>query len=537
MRILLILIGIAISLLSATPAAADGKRVSWEDINEIYKLGQKGLYDSAMLKANDLLPVSIEQNQRQATVLLLNAIGTGYRYRNQDEQALKVFKLAEGCIHELSQEERQQLDETPHIINIYINLAEVCSDLKRKDESLHYAMTAAKKTEKSREPDVRGMVFPLVGGILLESGKAKEAERYLRQGYHDALSAHNPGNALVAASHLMTIEAGSSHILPEDNEWKKKADRLLPQVKDEYPRGIYLTALSHLHIEAGELKESEEAIRQAMELENVKRQMTPENTKKILKNIEEEKEQQYTEPHRRLNRLITAFLILVLTLFACYIIWQSYRRRVLARRTEQQLAEQYLEGMEQERSRMAKELHDGVSNQLLAVEMKLGSEGPTEQTRQLLSESRERVRQVSHALMPPEFSRNTLDEVLAHYIDTINGAQDCEITFFASPADAQWDDIPQATALEIYRIVQEAIGNALKHASPAHIAAGIKRKERHITVTISNDGKPLPQNASGDGIGSRTMQERAKSIGATLTPVATPYGTTLMAELDLIPPQ
>lgn len=130
------------------------------------------------------------------------------------------------------------------------------------------------------------------------------------------------------------------------------------------------------------------------------------------------------------------------------------------------MTEQYIEGLEHERSRMAKELHDGVSNQLLAVEMKLNADGLTEQTKQLLSDSRERIRQVSHALMPPEFSRDALDIVLAHYIDNINGAQGCEITFFASPTEADWSDIPEETALEIYRIVQETIGNALKHASP-----------------------------------------------------------------------
>lgn len=533
MRRLLTLFGIATCLWFATPVAADQRRVLWEDINEIYKLGEKGEYDSALFKANDLLPIAIDQNQRQVTVLLLNTIGTGYRYRNMDSMALKVFTLAEECINELTQVELHQLEETPHIINIYINLAEVCKDLKRKNESLRYAMIAAHKTEKNANHSVKGTVFPLVGGILLENGKPKEAEHYLRLGYQSALASHQPGNALVAASHLMTIEAGAGRVPLEDCQWKKKADQLLPQVKDDYPKGIYYIALSHLHIEAGELKESKDAIGHAMELDNVKRQMTPENTKKMLRNIEEEKRQEYSEPQRKRIQLISAILILVLILFACYIIWQSYRRRKLATQTAQQMTEQYIEGLEQERSRMAKELHDGVSNQLLAVEMKLNADGLTEQTRQLLTESRERIRQVSHALMPPEFSRNTFAEVLDHYISSINGAQGCEITFDATPADASWDELPQETALELYRIVQEAIGNALKHADPSLIAVGIKKKESHITVTVSNDGTPPPQKASGDGIGSRTMQERAKSIGATLTPVTTPYSTTLMAELNL----
>lgn len=519
--------------MSATPVVTDQKRVLWEDLDTIYMLAGKGRYDTAMIMANNLLPIAIEHHQRQVVVLLLNTIGTGYRYRDMDEQALKVFKLAEDCINELSPEELLQLEETPHIINIYINLAEVYKDLKKKDESLRYAIIAASKTEKKNDSYVRGMVFPLVGGILLEYGKTKEAERYLKSGYQEAIAAHRPGNALIAASHLMTIEAGDNQNRLENSRWKKKADQLLPQVKDEYPRGIYYTALSHLHLAAGELKESKDAIDEAMKLESVKNQMTPEKSKKMLQNIENEKILEYTAPQRLRIQIISAILILVLILFASYIIWQSYRRRKQAEKAELQMTEQYIDGLEHERSRMAKELHDGVSNQLLAVEMKLNADGLTEQTKQLLSDSRERIRQVSHALMPPEFSRDALDIVLAHYIDNINGAQGCEITFFASPAEADWSDIPEETALEIYRIVQETIGNALKHASPTLIAVGIKRKGKHITVTVSNNGTPPTQFSSCEGIGSRTIQERAKSIGAILTPVTTPFGTTLMAEFDL----
>ena len=266
MRKLLILLGITVCLMSATPVVTDQKRVLWEDLDTIYMLAGKGRYDTAMIMANNLLPIAIEHHQRQVVVLLLNTIGTGYRYRDMDEQALKVFKLAEDCINELSPEELLQLEETPHIINIYINLAEVYKDLKKKDESLRYAIIAASKTEKKNDSYVRGMVFPLVGGILLEYGKTKEAERYLKSGYQEAIAAHRPGNALIAASHLMTIEAGDNQNRLENSRWKKKADQLLPQVKDEYPRGIYYTALSHLHLAAGELKESKDAIDEAMKL-------------------------------------------------------------------------------------------------------------------------------------------------------------------------------------------------------------------------------------------------------------------------------
>ena len=150
-----------------------------------------------------------------------------------------------------------------------------------------------------------------------------------------------------------------------------------------------------------------------------------------------------------------------------------------------------------------------------------------EQTRKLLTESRERIRQVSHELMPPEFSHNTLDEVLTHYIDSINGALGCEVTYQSLPDDAPWNEIPQETALEVYRIVQEAVSNALKHAKASLIAVGMKKDSDSITLTVADNGTRTDHVSSADGIGSRTIQNRAKAINGTLTIQDTQFGAVL----------
>ena len=535
MALIILLFGIIMGGISDNIGedSRDDSRLLWEQLQSATSLAIDGKYDSAMVKANNILPMAIDQNEKLAVIYILNILGMGMRDLDHDEQAYKIYKQAEACIDDLPPKERTVLESSPQIINIYINLAEVCKDLKMKDESCQYALKAAADTEKKSDMNIRGTVLPQVGGILLDAGRTKEAVRYLKQGYHDAMKANLPGIALVAASHLMLIEADNNHSLPEDNVWKKKADLLLPEVSSEYPKGIYYSNLSHLHIAAGELQETRKALQNAMELDAVKKQMTSEKSKQLLKNIEKEKEEKYTKPHLERIRLVTTILIGVLMLFALYILWQQYRRKKMAEEAERQMTERYIEGVEQERGRMARELHDDVSNQLLAVEMKMNSDGPTEQTLQLLSESRERVRQVSHTLMPPEFSRNTIDEVLAQYINSINGANGCEITFDSTPADAQWQDISQEISLEIYRIVQEAIGNTLKHTGATLIATGMKRDDRHLTITVSDNDHPLKQVPSGNGIGLRTMQLRAKVINAHLNYITTRFGNTLMLELDL----
>ena len=93
----------------------------------------------------------------------------------------------------------------------------------------------------------------------------------------------------------------------------------------------------------------------------------------------------------------------------------------LQKETEQRLTRKYIDGLESERERMATELHDDVCNNLLALEMNIrtiSTEEGADLDKQLdlLNNTRERLRKLSHELMPPVFQYATLDELLADYV-------------------------------------------------------------------------------------------------------------------------
>lgn len=208
-------------------------------------------------------------------------------------------------------------------------------------------------------------------------------------------------------------------------------------------------------------------------------------------------------------------MALVILLFVALYLFRQQRLRHKINQLKETSESRYLEGKEEERNRLAKEMHDGVSNQLLAIEMKLQSDGLTPQTLQMLSESREQVRRVSHELMPPDFDHATLDEIMRSYVEALNGAKGCELTYRSEPSDADWTCVPKDKALGIYRIVQEAVGNALKHSGAAQVSVVLQRKEG-IRLTVANDGKAM-ENVKNGGIGLRTMQQRADAIGGVIT--------------------
>jgi signal transduction histidine kinase len=79
------------------------------------------------------------------------------------------------------------------------------------------------------------------------------------------------------------------------------------------------------------------------------------------------------------------------------------------------------------------------------------------------------------------------------------------------------DGLDGATATELYRIAQEAVSNALRHASAQAIHVALSRDSTEIMLSIADDGVGLPRADFAPGLGLRAMQFRAGLIGATIT--------------------
>ncbi|MDO4165283.1 MAG: tetratricopeptide repeat protein [Bacteroides sp.] len=194
---------------------------------------------------------------------------------------------------------------------------------------------------------------------------------------------------------------------------------------------------------------------------------------------------------------------------------------VLQKETEQRLTQKYIDGLESERERMATELHDDVCNSLLAFEMNFRSmteEGCTpamnEQLTQL-SNTRERLRNMSHELMPPAFQYATIDEMLSDYLSHLALPKGLKLEYHATEL-IDWKRIPQNVGFEFYRIAQEAVANAVKYAEARHIRVELLWDKHILSLTVRDDGKGFDMSKKKKGIGLRTIVQRADAIGATV---------------------
>lgn len=236
------------------------------------------------------------------------------------------------------------------------------------------------------------------------------------------------------------------------------------------------------------------------------------------------------------------WLVVAVAVLAGVVVLMLYKRRIAAQRAL--LHESYIDGLENERERIAKELHDGVCNDILASKLLLATD--SRQAEAYLNDVWRNVRQLSHELMPPSFENVTLDAAVRSYVATVgnNAKNDVKLHIDSSFA---WQLLPQRVAYETYRIVQEATGNAIKHGSGS-IDISLTVKDDILRVSIVNAvptasavGNPdsasnpadSPKQPHGGGIGQQTLQKRADHIDAKLTVEAVGTHHTLTLTLKL----
>ena len=206
---------------------------------------------------------------------------------------------------------------------------------------------------------------------------------------------------------------------------------------------------------------------------------------------------------------------------------QRHEFEQLQRVTEQKLTRNYLGKLEHDHARLAKELHDGVCNDLFSMEVSVDSQQGVQTKDWIanLQRIRENIRLVSHELLPPVFQEATINEVISDYLESLS-TQECPISFKTLPEDVEWAVLPDTMSLNIYRIIQEAVSNALKHACATRISVVMEWKLPNLEIRIVDNGKGSATHKPGIGI--QTMKERVAALKGTFTIDSTMSGTTII---------
>jgi signal transduction histidine kinase len=209
------------------------------------------------------------------------------------------------------------------------------------------------------------------------------------------------------------------------------------------------------------------------------------------------------------------------------------------RKQEHRLIEQLIKAQEEERKLVAYDLHDGLLQQLVGARFYLSNSRDTcnrvegegcSRVRQgcaVLTEAIVEGRRIIEGLRPAVLDDLGLTAAIEEVARGSASASGWELTLALDTVPA---DLDKSVAVTLYRIIQEALNNARKHASANHVAIALHNGQG-IEVVVTDNGSGFDSaalHAESRGLGITTMRERASLLGGTCTIDSTPgYGTTI----------
>lgn len=212
----------------------------------------------------------------------------------------------------------------------------------------------------------------------------------------------------------------------------------------------------------------------------------------------------------------TLVAIICIVAFAALVIFLIHYRRRNQLRIERERREEYLRGLEQERQRIARELHDDIAGSLLGMQLQLHASSPSE-IESSLADLSKRVRSMSHEMMPPEFSKRSFLDMLRDLVFRTNRQNEKNDVVLQSEGCFDWNCITHEESHELYRIIQQSLYNAISHGGSGEIKlllSGDDKWRLQIISPLSSRGK---DETGESGIGLRSIRERAGKIGASFT--------------------
>jgi len=218
----------------------------------------------------------------------------------------------------------------------------------------------------------------------------------------------------------------------------------------------------------------------------------------------------------------------------------------------QQLSSRLLALQDEERRRIARDLHDGLAQHLMAASLNLAQLSKSTratrakrdkivaETREIVGSCARQIRSLSYLLHPPILDELGLASAIEEYAEGFSQRTGIELD-----VDLQADigRLPQEVETALFRIVQESLGNIQKHSGSDSGTIRLSRDDKQITLEVDDDGKGIPadvlaSNSAGAhrlGVGILGMRERMRQLGGSLQVSSQGSGTTVRASLLVKP--
>lgn len=543
--------------------------------------------DSALLMYNQALAIAQENNDTKGFAVVYNNIAIIHTYKGEFEKAIDLYLKA--------LEAEEEINNLQGVAQAYNNIAVVYYQTRNFDKTVNYLDKAAEiLTEIGDDMNLK-KAYNNLGAIQSYNGKVEEALAY----YEKAFAICERLNDRHEMSIVLSNMADCYVDLGKYDEAEKALDKALSiKIDENNYRGISYEYENYasLYSKKGDFKTADEYYNKAIDIAKKHRYLSElrgiynsysvflnkigehdkayemlkasyvyndslinQSTSEAMAELETKyetakKEQTIIEQERDLaeqelkisqrNRLIlalssTALIIILLGLFVV----QRNKRKAQAEKDAAVIAEReegiraIFEATENERKRIAGDLHDGIGQQLSGL--KLAFSKVSEDIKTKLPEEHEKinkltdvlddtcteVRSISHEMMPKSLGENGLvsaiDDMLAKSLRLTGIEHEFEHHGIK-------DRFAENIELSVYRICQELINNVVKHSGASHVAVQLYKAGNRLILLVEDNGKGMDEKArKGDGIGLKNMNSRINSVNGDINFEPSPDSGTL----------
>ncbi|HEV3326445.1 MAG TPA: histidine kinase [Puia sp.] len=235
--------------------------------------------------------------------------------------------------------------------------------------------------------------------------------------------------------------------------------------------------------------------------------------------------------------LVSLIIAIIIVYFFVSII--RYHRRYMKLQREKIFAEITIR--ENERKRIAGDLHDSLGPLLSAVKLNISSvdiEVPAdreilEKTAGYLDEIIGSMRRISHDLLPSTLERKGLLEAVREFIQQVKNKQSVDIQLYI----VKEIRVPKDKEIHIFRMVQEIVHNTIKHAQARNLQIGFSEENGYLLCLTKDDGKGFDREkalTSSQGLGLRSLESRCEILNGILTLESSPgLGTNYFIKIPV----
>jgi two-component system, NarL family, sensor kinase len=246
--------------------------------------------------------------------------------------------------------------------------------------------------------------------------------------------------------------------------------------------------------------------------------------------------------------------ILLTLLIVGFLLLRNYRQK--QKLQEQQIqkleaekllsaTEAVLKGEEQERSRLAKDLHDGLGGLLSGIKYSFQNMKGNliltpdnaqvfERSLDMLDSSIQEMRRVAHNLMPETLFKFGLDTALKDFCSDINSSGVLQVNYQSFGMENFIPD--QTVSISVYRVIQELVNNIIKHAEAGFVLVQITRSENMLLIDVEDNGKGFDAEMTENrpGMGWKNIRSRIEYLQGTIDLKSQPgNGASIHIEIKL----